>query len=401
MSLRVLDALQVPHHIQLDQSITPKQTSYRPIPVHMKEAFQQEIDKMLKEGVLKPVCEATQWINSFVLVEWKDKLGNLKLRICLDPINLNKVIVREPYHFKIPEDFAHLLADACIMSVCDCKKGCWYWQHDEVSSFCTTFNTELGRPRYTVMPFGMIVVGDEFHCKLDQCFGHIKQVIVIADHIMIVGKKPNHNHHDKALTTLLETARRCNVQLNYERLQYEKQEVDFCMKLRPQAVASLIRTNHNNHQDACPHKQEECIIIYGNGQLLVQIFCWIVRDCGVHQRVSKGKGTLQLGPRTSVFLYTVKNWDCMCSHIGLLYSWETNCLANWCKHIRFRCMSSSRRKKSVYFASKALTDAQQGYVAIQLESLAIAWAMEKFLHFLYASHFILETKQKPLETVLS
>ena len=55
---------------------------------------------MLQAGVLAPVHEATPWINSFVLVESKDKLGNLKQHICLDPINLNKVITREPYHFR-------------------------------------------------------------------------------------------------------------------------------------------------------------------------------------------------------------------------------------------------------------------------------------------------------------
>ena len=66
-----------PYHIQIDHSVTPKQTPYRPILVHLKEAFQQEIDKMLKVGVQKPVHEATPWINSFVLVEGKDKLGNL------------------------------------------------------------------------------------------------------------------------------------------------------------------------------------------------------------------------------------------------------------------------------------------------------------------------------------
>ena len=195
--------------------------------MHLKEAFHQEIDKMLKVGVLKPVHEATPWINSFVLVEGKDKLGNLKLRICLDPTNLNKVIVREPYHFKTLEDIAHLLADACIMSVCNCKKGYWHQELDEASSFLTTFNTELGKFRYTVMPFGATVAGDVFQCKLDQCFGHLKNVIVIADDIMVVGTKPSHSDHDQALTTLLETARKCNVQLNYEKLQYKKQEVDF------------------------------------------------------------------------------------------------------------------------------------------------------------------------------
>ena len=122
------------YHIQLDPSIPPKQTPCQPIPIHLKYQFQQEINKMLQAGVLVPVHEATAWINSFVLVESRDKLGNLKLCICLDPTNLNKVIIREPYHFRMPEDIAHLLADACVMTVSDCKKGYWHQKLDEASS---------------------------------------------------------------------------------------------------------------------------------------------------------------------------------------------------------------------------------------------------------------------------
>ena len=88
------------------------------------------------------------------------------------------------------------------------------------------------------MPFWVTVAGDVIQHKLDQCFGHIRQVIVIADDIMAVGKKLNHRDHDQALTTLLETARRCNLQFNYEKLQYKKQEVDFWWNLhhkQPQA----------------------------------------------------------------------------------------------------------------------------------------------------------------------
>ena len=43
----------------------------------------------------------------------------------------------------------------------------------------------------------------------------------------------------------------------------------------------------------------------------------------------------------------------------------------------------------IYFASKSLQDAEPGYVAIELEAPAVAWAMEKFHHLLYTSHFIL------------
>ena len=53
-----------------------------------------------------------------------------------------------------------------------------------------------------------------------------------------------------------------------------------------------------------------------------------------------------------------------------------------------------QEQRPVYFASKALTEIQRGYVAIEIESLAVAWAMKKLHHFL-------ETDKKPLEAILS
>ena len=212
----------LPYHIQVDMNITPKQTLCRPVPIHLKEAFKKEIDKMIQAGIIRPVKEATLWINSFILVEGKDKSGNPKLCICLDLTNLNKAVIREWYHFKTPEDIVHWIANSCIMMVCNCKKGYWHQELDEASSFLTTFNTEFGRFQYTVMPFGITVAGDVFQLKLDQCFSHLKNIIIIADDIMVVGK--NQKEHDLALTTLLDTARECNVWLNYNKLQYEKTE---------------------------------------------------------------------------------------------------------------------------------------------------------------------------------
>ena len=49
---------------------------------------------------------------------------------------------------------------------------------------------------------------------------------VIADDIMVVGKMQNHRDHDQALTTLLQTAKACNVRLNYEKLQYKQTKVE-------------------------------------------------------------------------------------------------------------------------------------------------------------------------------
>ena len=38
------------------------------------------------------------------------------------------------------------------------------------------------------MPYGITVAGDVFQQKLDQYFSHLKNVIFIADDILVVGK---------------------------------------------------------------------------------------------------------------------------------------------------------------------------------------------------------------------
>ena len=89
------------------------------------------------------------------------------------------------------------------------------------------------------MPFGITVARDVFQRQLDQCFRKIDQVIVIADDIMVVGKQNNHKDHDIALTNLLETARRCNIRLNFDKLQYKKTEVDFFRETYTMATSQL------------------------------------------------------------------------------------------------------------------------------------------------------------------
>ena len=62
-------------------------------------------------------------------------------------------------------------------------------------------------------------------------------------------------------------------------------------------------------------------------------------------------------------------------------------------HVLLQC------EHPVYFSSKALTDSQKGYVAIELEALAVSWAMEKIPPFsCMLQKFVLENRpEKPLE----
>ena len=374
-----------PYQIQLDPKVPPKQTPCRPIPIHLKDAFKQELDKMLKAGVLKLVQEAMPWINSFVLVESTDKQGKPKLQICLDLTNLNKVIIREPYHFKTLEDISHLLADSTIMTILDCKKGYWHQELGEASSYLTTFNTQFGRYRYTVMPFGTTIVGDVFQRKLDQCFGYLQNVIVIANNIMVVGKQPNHKDHDQALTALLNTASKCNVHLNHEKLQYKQQEVKFFGETYTTDGCKPAQSKIKAIQEMlAPQCKKQVQSFIGMVNYLSKFFAriseltepirelykekvpfnWRPEHDGAFQLIKKEIATAPILAYCNPKKPTVQQTDANCKELGA-------CLL--------------QNQKPIYFASKALSETQKGYVAIELESLAVTWVMEKFHHFLYGN----------------
>ena len=83
----------------------PARHAPRKVPIHLEDAFKEEIKSLVKLGILEEVKEHTDCINSYVIVE-KDS-GNhhfpnhtikRKLRIFLDPRDLNEALEREPYH---------------------------------------------------------------------------------------------------------------------------------------------------------------------------------------------------------------------------------------------------------------------------------------------------------------
>ena len=77
------------------------------------------------------------------------------------------------------------------------------------------------------MPFGATAAVDIFQCKLDSIFLHLENVMIIADDIMVIGYQEDEQDHDKALTQLLETAKKNNIKLNFDKIQYKQKEVEF------------------------------------------------------------------------------------------------------------------------------------------------------------------------------
>ena len=102
-----------------------------------------------------------------VVVPKKDR----KLRVCLDPKDLNKAVLREHYQLPTIEDISSHLVGAKIFTILDVKKGFWHISLDEESSLLTTFSTPFGRFRWKQLPYGIKMAPEVFQQAMHKLRG--------------------------------------------------------------------------------------------------------------------------------------------------------------------------------------------------------------------------------------
>ena len=128
-------------HIYLKDGAIPKVHAVRKIPSALCNKLKAELDKMEKDSVIEKVTLPTEWVNSMVAVQKKDGT----LRLCIDPVDLNKSIRRPHYPIPTLEDSTSNLHGAKHFTKLNARSGYWLLSLDEESLDLTTFNTIFGR----------------------------------------------------------------------------------------------------------------------------------------------------------------------------------------------------------------------------------------------------------------
>ena len=92
-------------------------------------------------GIITTVEKPTKWVNPVIVV----RKPNGDVRICLDPVDLNKAVKREHYPLKMVEEVAASMSEAKVFSTLDATSGFYKIKLAEESTWLTTFNTLFGR----------------------------------------------------------------------------------------------------------------------------------------------------------------------------------------------------------------------------------------------------------------
>ena len=115
-------------------NIKPIQHTPRRVPVVLRDEVKDKLSDLEKRGIIQKVTQPTEWISSMVVVA---KPG--KIRICLDPRDLNKALKRPKYQMPTLEDFLPKLGKAKVFSTLDAKDGFYQIALDKESSMKTAF----------------------------------------------------------------------------------------------------------------------------------------------------------------------------------------------------------------------------------------------------------------------
>ncbi|XP_048239746.1 uncharacterized protein K02A2.6-like [Haliotis rufescens] len=171
------------HTITVDNNVKPVIEACRKVPFALHEQLKEELDRMISLGVITVVTEPTEWVSSMVIVHKKHG----KLRICLDPRNLNRAIQREHYKLPTREEVLSQFSGAQVFSKLDASSVFWQMKLDHKSSLLTTFNTPFGRYRYLRLPFGISSAPEVCHHTIHQLFEHIQGTDTSMDDMIIWG----------------------------------------------------------------------------------------------------------------------------------------------------------------------------------------------------------------------
>ena len=404
----------MPYKFQLKQNAKPTRHAPRKVPIHLQETFHKEIRNLELLGILEETKDVTEWVNSFVIVEKKVSINSnsnkiptnssnqghsmdKKLRICLDPRDLNKALEREPYYTQSIEEIMAKFHGMTRFTIADLNKGYWMVELDPESRKYTMMALDIGRFQWTRLPMGSIVAQDVFQRKLDGIFLEVPGVTGIADDMVIYGR--SNLEHDKHLLNFLEVCRKNTLTLNPYKMQFRLPQVSFFghqwsakgLSPDPKKIAAVKRMNLP--QDVETMRSFLGLVNYLNrfSPHLAELSEPLREVCrqdaefvlneSVHvafsrtkEEISKNVTLPYFNPKSATTLHT----DASKKGLGAVILQDS---------------------RPVTFASQALTGAEKNYQNLERECLAMIWGMEKFHYFLYGKQFTLETDQKPLVSI--
>uniref|UniRef100_A0A8R1I9D7 RNA-directed DNA polymerase n=1 Tax=Caenorhabditis japonica TaxID=281687 RepID=A0A8R1I9D7_CAEJA len=389
-----------PVHIYTSTEVPIKGRAYR-VPVKYQSELEQHINALLKS---ERITESnTPWTSPIVLVKKK----NGSLRVCLDFRKLNEVTI--PDNFPLPRIDAILekVGGARYFSSLDMANGYLQLRLDAQSSYKCGFVTESRVYAYTHLPFGLKSAASYFQRALKTVLaGMDDDVMLYIDDILVYSQE--FDQHIETLERVLKRFRQFNLKVSPKKCEFLKSSISF---LGHTISRDNYGPNHANVktilETSTPKNLPETrrfVGMIGFFRKFIPQFSSIAEPL---TRLNKKDEKFTWGPeqekafndlRQAIIEKPVLRFPDYekpfhiftdASSIGLgaaLMQTED---------------ADEKQYRPIAYASRTLASTETRWPAIQVEMLAIIFALRHFRPYICLSRIILHTDHRPLRYLLS
>ncbi|XP_031332739.1 uncharacterized protein K02A2.6-like [Photinus pyralis] len=372
----------------------------RPVPFAIKKLVEDEIDNLVREGVLEKI-DYSDYATPIVPVV---KSGN-KIRLCADfKVTLNPNLVVDEHPLPTTDELFQDLAGGEKFTKIDLTKA--YLQmrvRDEDQKFLT-LNTHKGLYKCTRLMYGLSCAPAKFQRKIENILSGIPGIAVFIDDCRLTA--PNDKIHLERLEEVFKRLLNYNIKVNLSKSEFLKNEIEYCGyridKFGIHKTKSKVDMVVNALQ---PKNIQELQSLLGLINYYGRFF----------ENLSEILEPMRLLLREGVKW----NWTKACENAlnkikemmksdNFLVHFNNNLqiiLATDASPVGVGAVLShimpDGSEKPIQFASQSLTSSQRNWSQIDKEAYAIIFGVKRFHQFLFGRKFVLYTDHAPLAQIFS
>ncbi|XP_032997840.1 uncharacterized protein LOC117042402 [Lacerta agilis] len=384
-----------PVSFDLDPAVCPIRLKPRRVPFALKPRIDEELDKLVEQGVLEPVSHA-RWETPIVC----PLKANGAVRICADyKCTLNKALQQNAYPVPVVSHVLASLAGGQIFAKLDLAQAYQQLPVDDATAEAQTIVTHRGAFRVKHMQFGVSVAPGIFQGLMERLLKGIPGVIPYFDDILVAGVSSE--ELISRLREVLARLAKAGLKVKREKCFLGVPQVEFlgflvdAKGIHPtSAKVTAIRSA------PAPQSKKELQSFLG---LLNFYHAFLPHKASIAEplhRLLDDRGTWKWGQREAAAFAAVK--DLLSSDSVLTHFREDLPLSLACDASPYGigAVLSHRlpdgREAPIAYFSRTLSLAERNYAQIDREALALVAGVKKFHDYVYGRPFELVTDHKPL-----
>ena len=373
----------------------------RQIPLHWRDKAERVVQQLIREKILAPQEEPTDWCAPGFFVAKK----NGDLRLVVDYTNLNKY-VRRPIHTfpSAQEIIAGIDPESTVFAKLDATQGYHQVPLEDESSKLTTFLLPSGRYRFLRAPMGLSCSSDEFCRRSDKIIEGLPGVRKLVDDILI--QAPNAETLQLRIDMLIARCQEHNFTLSRRKL-----EIGESVEFAGQIVSKEgVRPNPKFLQGLrdfpIPKSAQELRSFLGMVNQIASYRPDIARHTGVLQALLRKNVAFQWLEEHQTAFDKIR--QDVISRLALNHfdsRWPTELVTDASRLHGLGFVLIQRKgaeSRIIQCGSRSLSPAERNYSTLELELTAIVWGITKCKYFLKGiSSFKVITDHRPLVGVFN